>query len=110
MLEEDFYINKTLPQETFEKFHKKLRDEKAKIQINLLKVNNVPSNLEGKVRLALQIATKLPAIWRLSDVGEKEKLQQLIFSEGIILDNKNTEFRTKKINEIFNVIVYRQTD
>ncbi|MFY0254806.1 hypothetical protein ACDQ55_12715 [Chitinophaga sp. 30R24] len=39
-----------------------------------------------------------------SDAGMKEKLQKLIFSEGIGYDRKNEVFRTGKVNEVFALI------
>ncbi|OMP75121.1 hypothetical protein BW716_31820 [[Flexibacter] sp. ATCC 35208] len=40
-------------------------------------------------------------VWRSSNTGAKEKLQTLIFPDGIIYDRQNETFRTPKVNYIF---------
>ena len=52
----------------------------------------------------MQFSLKLPVIWSSGNVAQKEKLQKLIFPDGITYDRKNGAFRTEKVNEIFGCI------
>ena len=48
----------------------------------------------------------MPKIWSSGNVAQKEKLQKLIFPDGITYDRKNGAFRTEKVNEVFSCIAY----
>jgi len=41
-------------------------------------------------------------IWNLSGYSEKQRLQYLVFPEGMEYDRKKDTVRTKKVNSIFN--------
>jgi site-specific DNA recombinase len=50
--------------------------------------------------LCLNLAT----VWREGSIGVKEKLQKLLFPEGLAYDRQIGAFRTDKINSIIAVI------
>ncbi|MCX6317281.1 MAG: hypothetical protein NTW29_08315 [Bacteroidetes bacterium] len=49
----------------------------------------------------MEISTELPSLWASSDYSNKQKLQNLIFTEGTCYNKKKDESRTTKINSIF---------
>ena len=59
------------------------------------------SNLENSMEKALSISSKLTSLWASSDYGRKQKLQNLIFPEGIVYNRKNDECRTLRVNNVF---------
>ena len=44
---------------------------------------------------------KFPSLWASSSFNDKQKLQRLIFSEGIYYNKQKEQTRTTKINSIF---------
>jgi hypothetical protein len=62
------------------------------------------SNLKEYFHSALTFSTKLPVVWVSSDVRAKEKLQKLLFPEGIYYNKQNGSFRTNKVNLVFQQI------
>ncbi len=99
VLEEDYYVNKTIPALTFEKLMKKLDEERRNIQMSMDNLLKSSSNLEKMINDTIEFCSKLSTIWRFSDFSEKEKLQKLVFPEGIVFENKNSKFQTTKINQ-----------
>jgi site-specific DNA recombinase len=62
------------------------------------------SNLNLCVQKAIDLSSKLNTIWSSSDYVEKQKLQFLLFPDGIKYNKKNDERRTEKVNSVFSAI------
>lgn len=62
------------------------------------------SNPDFALNKALELSTELNTVWTSSDVKKKERLQKLVFPEGVVYDRKNNTFRTPKVNVIFELI------
>ncbi|WP_223233409.1 recombinase family protein [Chitinophaga sp. CF418] len=105
-LEESRYVLKEISQETFDKFHPRYIKEQENILKQLAKFTQSISNPEEAIEQALLLSCKLPVVWSSSDAGAKEKLQKLIFPDGIVYDRKNESFRTPKVNTIFSRIAH----
>ncbi|WP_146151248.1 hypothetical protein [Chitinophaga niastensis] len=103
-LEESRFVLKEMSQETFDKFYPRYIKERENIAAQLDKCKLGISNPEEAIQYALSLSSKLPMVWHSSDVGMKEKLQKLIFPEGIVYDRKNEALRTGKVNEVFALI------
>mgnify|MGYP007010093855 CR=1 FL=1 len=58
------------------------------------------------MKQAISLSPKLAMVWRSSETGAKEKLQTLVFPNGIIYDRQNEAFRTHKVNYIFSRIAH----
>ncbi len=104
VLEEDYYINKSMPLETYQKFIQRFVDEKTKILQLQQTTVSYSSNLHETLSAALDFSATLPARWSSAGINEKESLQKLVFPEGVVYDFKNEAFRTEKANEIFRCI------
>jgi site-specific DNA recombinase len=50
---------------------------------------------------AIGISLELPIKWASGDVKEKQRLQNLLFPQGIAFDLKTNAFRTGRVNVIF---------
>ena len=105
-LEESRYVLKEIGQETFDKFYSRYNIERVKISEELEKCSKSISNPEEVIDNALSMSSKLATVWRSSDTGVKEKLQNLVFPNGIIYDRKNESFRTPKVKYIFSRIAH----
>jgi site-specific DNA recombinase len=98
---EERFVNEEVNKEIFEKFHKKLRAEKLEIEAHINKPQNTSSNPEKAIELALHLASKLNTVWDSSDYLQKQKLQNLVFPEGLHYHRKNDSLRTIRTNSIF---------
>jgi site-specific DNA recombinase len=98
---EERYVNEEMSREIFEKFHKKLKLEKDEIEANLNKPEINASNPEKAIEIALHLATKLNTLWDSSDYHQKQKLQNLVFPEGMTYNRKTDQCRTLRVNEAF---------
>ena len=104
-LEERFVtgeIDKTL----YAKFRDKFRTNIQQIDLELDNSQNQLSNLEKSVEKCIQLSTELPSLWKKSIFARKQRIQNLIFPEGIFYNRKNDDYRTTKINLLFSVIPY----
>lgn len=103
-IEEKYYLNNEMSKDIFEKFQSKLQQQRNKINQLIAKSGNGISNPEKAIEKALQLSTELATVWASSDYGRKEKLQKLIFPEGIFYNRENGSFRTTKMNAVFCLI------
>ena len=87
--------------ETLKKFVGRFSEEKANILDAMNNCGKDCSNLSDYYISALDFSSKLPTVWDLSPVSVKEKIQELIFPDGILYNHKNQSFRTEKVNEVF---------
>lgn len=98
---EERFINEEIKPELYEKFAEKFKAEKQEIEENLEACPVSGSNLEYYINRSIELASELPSLWALSDYANKQKLQNLIFPEGIYYNKKKDESRTTKINSVF---------
>ncbi|MBS1574667.1 MAG: recombinase family protein [Bacteroidetes bacterium] len=98
---EERFINEEIKPDLYEKFAKKFRQEKQAIEENMKGCPVSGSNLEYFINRSVEISTELPSLWASSDYSNKQKLQNLIFPEGIYYNKKKDESRTTKVNSVF---------
>ena len=103
-IEESYFIKKEMPRETYDKFFFKYQSEKNNIIKQMESYQGKISNLEKYISGALTLSSKLSLVWSSSSIGIKEKLQKLIFPNGIYYNKQNEAFRTEKVNSIFSSI------
>ncbi len=90
--------------EIFDKFYNKYSKERDEINEVIQKQVAQISNLKKSIEEGIAFSSKLATIWTSSPVSTKEKLQKLIFPEGIIYSKKNEVFRTENVNSFFALI------
>ena len=103
-IEERFYVNNEMTKEIFEKFYSKLQLQRNEINQLIAKTGNGISNPESAIEKALHLSSELATVWTSSDYSNKERLQKLIFPDGIYYNRENRSFRTPKINSVFSLI------
>ena len=103
-LEERFWVTGDMPKEVFEKYAGQLKVEQLEITQEIAKSEESISNPAEAIEKAVQIASELPNLWASYQVGQKEKLQKLLFPDGIIYNRQTGSFRTPKVNAVFATI------
>ena len=79
----------------------KYQQEKKTIEENLCDSNIDISNLQNNLEKELNFTANLITAWSSTDYSSKEKLQKLMFPEGIYYNRQNHTFRTERINLVF---------
>ena len=101
---EEKFITDELSKELFDKYNERFKIEKREIFQKLESLQKKSSNLEICIDKAIKLSSKLNAAWDSADYLEKQKLQYLIFPDGMYYNKKNNECRTIRVNSIFVVI------
>jgi site-specific DNA recombinase len=108
-LEERFILGE-LKSELYEKYDKKYREQLMKIKAELTEKSFDSSNLEKAVEKMLAMAENLSRIWASEVFDVKQKLQNLVFPEGILYNKEKNTVRTTKINSLFAEIPLLKRD
>ena len=62
------------------------------------------SNIEKVVQNSLAISQNISQAWSSAEYQHKQRLQKMVFPEGIMYNKQNGVVRTSKVNLIFNEI------
>ncbi len=103
-IEEKYYVTGEMARETFDKFSFRYKGERATITKELERCGAGISNPSEAIAKALDLSLELATTWTSSDVAAKERLQKLVFPEGIAYDKKTGAFRTTRVNAVFELI------
>jgi site-specific DNA recombinase len=95
------FIEEDLDRETYRQMKEKFEGERGQIERQLTKSGNQLSNLEKCIELAIEFSSNLASLWDLSDYGNKQRIQYLVFPQGIFVDKENNDYRTPKVNSVF---------
>lgn len=100
---ERYILDEEISREDYEEFSYKLRAEKQTILGELEQTNKKSSNLLQDIRECVEICRNLAALWRNGDYRIKQKVQQLVFPEGMAYSKEIQEVRTARVNEVIRV-------
>ncbi len=104
LLEEKYFMGGEMTKETYDKFLARYRQEQAGISAEIENCSVASSNHRDTLKKALQFASNLLNVWKMGSIATKEKLQKLLFPEGLAYDRENGAFRTDTINSLIAVI------
>lgn len=104
-IEEKYFLSDgEMSRDTYDKLLGKLTNEKLNIRETLGNSSMDISNLKKYYETSVMISSKLSKGWTSREVSVKEKLQKLVFPEGIVYDFENHSFQTTKVNAVFQQI------
>ncbi len=101
---EERFVNEEINVDLYEKFSTKFKQEYNQINQQMGGCPISASNLEYYINRSIELSTELPSVWASSSFREKQKLQRLLFREGIYYNKQKDETRTTKINSVFSLI------
>ena len=102
---EERFIEEEITKEMFLKYAEKTKAEKLQIEKEIAGAKNKCSNLDKLIEAATEFASKLKPLWDLGDYYERQKLQYMLFPEGIFYDKKKDSVRTGRVNSVFACFV-----
>lgn len=85
----------------YEKYTLKYGDEISKIRQEMAGSSFDRSNFNLTIEKGVRIAEKLSQLWLSSDFSSKQKLQYLVFPQGILYNKEKGAYRTGKVNSLF---------
>lgn len=98
------FIEEDISRELYVKYSENYRREKEEIKQKLAGLTGEKSNLDSCVEKVLLYASKLSSEWASADYLTKQRLQNLVFPEGIRYNRQKDEYLTTRINSLFLVI------
>ena len=90
--------------DVYETTREAIDQELADIDAVLEKELSKKTNLEKLAREAALTACKLDDLWAYGTIGNRQKVQNLVFPEGIIWEQTNRENLTKIESEAFRIM------
>ena len=101
---EERYALGSLRPDLFDKYSKKITEEISQIQSDIENCSIRISNLNEKIKMAVNFARDVSNIWVKENLDVKRKLQNLVFPNGIIIDTSKRQYLTKDYNSFFQLI------
>jgi len=101
---EERFINQELTKELYDKYRLKYLDEKKQLEEENVKGDFKSSNLEKAVKNGLEILLDPLQLWVSCDYDDKQRLQYLLFPEGMRYDKENKRVRTPRVNSVVSLI------
>ena len=101
---EERFMEEDIDRELYFKYMDKYKAEKSEIERNITQTNTGVSNLDQCIEKAITISSNLSSTWASSNYSVKQKIQFLIFPDGIRYNKKNDKCRIERINSIFAYI------
>ena len=101
---EERFINQELTKELYDKYSNKYIDEKKQLEEEIVKSDFKSSNLEKAIKNGLEILLDPLQLWVSSDYDDKQRLQYLLFPEGMRYDKQNRRVRTPRVNSVVSLI------
>lgn len=96
----DPYVDKDTYLETKQDLESKIANLQRKIDGEGTEI----SNLDTYIEFSVEIAQNLHKYWVSADLETKQRIQELVFTDGLSIDVSKREYLTKNVNAIFELI------
>ena len=93
-----------IDEDVYQTTNEMLQEKLDKIELELAKCRKDLSNLDRDVNEVLAMCCKLDSLWKDSSLETSQKLQNLLFPEGVLWDKEKDDYRTFNENEALAVI------
>ncbi len=98
------YILDDISREIYEKHSQEIKEELVILGKEMAGTSSAGSNFEEAVEKSLLIAQNISSAWVMASFENKQRLQQLIFPQGILYNKQKGVVRTKRVNSLFEEI------
>ena len=103
---EERFIEEEITSELFNKYSAKFKEEKEAIELQLSKASEKVSNLDQCISVAIDFAVNLHKRWISGDYHTKQRVQNMLFPEGIYYNRETDQSRTTRVNSVFLYLAY----
>ena len=93
-----------IDEEIYEMTNKDLQETLDNIERSLAECRKDLSNLDNEVDEILSMCCKLDCLWKDAPLETCQRLQNLLFPNGILWDKENDDYRTFDENEALSII------
>ncbi len=107
---EERFIEEEITSDLYNKYLAKYADEKKEIRQLLIKLPAGRSNLGECLEIALGFMRDMPYRWASGSYSVKQKIQFMLFPEGIRYSKKTEKCRTTRINSVFGLVTAKMQD
>lgn len=98
---EEKFMNDSINKELYDKYTKKYREDINNLRADLRKCDIDGSNFEKATEKCLSIAQDLGTVWVSASFHDKQRIQDLVFPEGILYNKEKGVVRTFRTNGLF---------
>jgi site-specific DNA recombinase len=98
------FVNGEIDKTLFDKYRQKFELELSQLESEITKNPYSSSNLEKAVDNGFDIARNARQLWLSSDYDDKQRLQHIIYPEGILYNKQKDLVRTPRVNSLFATI------
>ena len=98
------FIEREITKELFDKYMDKYAQENKELEREIANSDFKSSNLEKIIKKGIAILLKPLLLWEQSDYNDKQRLQYLLFPDGIRYNKEKREVRTPRVNTIISAI------
>ncbi|MEO6523808.1 MAG: hypothetical protein ABIN91_19145 [Mucilaginibacter sp.] len=106
---EERFMEEEVTADLYNRYLDRYTAERREIEKGMEQSGRV-SNLEKCVETAVQFAAELPLRWQKADYCTKQRIQFLLFPEGIRFSKKTDTCRTTRINSVFALLALLAQD
>jgi site-specific DNA recombinase len=97
------FIYEGLDKSIYDEFKRNHEAKILEIQNNIDETQVQISNIDNYLSASADILTNLCKYWAFDDLKIKQKIQKLVFPNGLVLDAKKGQYLTSEINSVFQI-------
>jgi len=97
-------IEEEITSDLYKEYLAKFKDEKKNIEDILKKLSFSASNLSDQIENALNKTMNIADYWSKSSYNTKQRIQRVVYPDGIMYDAKNKQCRTVRVNKVLELI------
>ena len=101
---EKFLLSDSADESTYNKIKNKLENDIREIESKLEDAPEKLSNQADLINSALDFCQNISQHWASGDIHQKLKIQKTLFPDGLVINPKTRQYRTKKMNRLISAI------
>ena len=98
------FIEGEISKELFDKYTQSYKKEREQLEREMANNDFESSNIDKAITKGVELLLKPLVLWEDSDYDDKQRLQYLLFPEGILYNKQKREVRTRRTNTILSLI------
>ncbi|MBP6730429.1 MAG: recombinase family protein [Chitinophagales bacterium] len=97
---EERFIEGDIDRDSYQRYKLKMEEQLAEIAKDEQKLSIPLSNQKKFIDFSFEMCQNLSGLWASADLTNKQKLQKVIFPDGLAYDHPNHTYRTKRVNSV----------